>query len=671
MRREIRARTERSVSGSQLCSRCKKPIASPAKACVACGQPVTLQLKFGDYVAVELIGQGGMGQVYKAFQSRLKRTVCIKTLLPQFAADPETTGRFAREATTTAALNHPNIVSIFDVGTTPEGVAYLVMELIDGKPLRIVLRDEAPMQAPRALMLMDQILAALAEAHTHGIVHRDLKPANVLVVMQRDGTELCKLLDFGIARVLAETDERLTRTGMMVGTPGYMAPEQIVGGEVDHRADLYAAGAILYEMLCGQRVVSGSTDLERFKKVLLEDPPPPSLRTQSPVPKALDQVCLKALARKPEERFASASDFREALAQAMRAQTDAGGFHAGQIERTPIATAMNSGTSSDTHSRALIAAILAADGEWDRYRHLEPLERSIREAVITSDYKVLHTTLTTLQEELKLKGPSENLKMLVDLTRVVLEEQLAELIEWLADPTRRSRGKWLLQILGRRPMPRYLELLPTLSVEVQRYLLEVVRAIDPDASALTAQVKTLEPNALKPVLISARGWQAEQSFAVFHAALQSGDAAVRLAALESLDDATALRFGALVRQRLHDPAQPVRAEAMRWVARVEDAAAVADLDRLARRTSLSPQERKVVWRTLGELKTDKALELLALTLNTAKESDEVTELARVLLKSQAPQSVQFVHSQLAGSRGNPKRKVAIETALRERAAAAR
>ena len=184
-------------------------------------------------------------------------------------------------------------------------------------------------------------------------------------------------------------------------------------------------------------------------------------------------------------------------------------------------------------------------------------------------------------------------------------------------------------------------------------------------------MKTLEPSALKPVLISARGWQAEQSFAVFHAALQSGDAAVRLAALESLDEATALRFGALVRQRLHDPAQAVRAEAMQWVARVEDAAAVADLDRLARRTSLSPAERKVVWRTLGELKTDKALELLALTLNTAKESDVVTELARVLLKSQAPQSVQFVHSQLAGSRGNPKRKVAIETALRERATSAR
>lgn len=650
----------------QLCSRCKKPIGSNAQACAACGQPLSLQLRFGDYEATEIIGKGGMGLVYKAFQCRLKRTVCIKTLLPEFATDQETSRRFAKEATTTAALNHPNIVSIFDVGTTPEGVAYLVMELIDGKPLRLVLRDEAPMPVPRALALMDQVLAALGEAHTHGIVHRDLKPANVLVVMQRDGAELCKLLDFGIARVLSDNnDERLTRTGMTVGTPGYMAPEQITGGEIDHRADLYAAGAILYEMLCGQRVVTGSNDLERFKKVLLEDPPPPSKRTRSPVPAALDKVCLKALSRRADERFASAAEFREALVQAMRAQPDAGGFHPGQIERTPTATAMGSGTSNEAHSRALVAAVLAADGEWERYRHLEPLERSMREAITTSDFRVLRATLTTLQEELKLKGPNENLKLLVDLAREVLEDELPTLVEWLADPAQRAGGKWLLQLLGRRPMAAYLELLPTLTTEVRGYLLEVIRAVDPDASTLAAQVKTLGPNALIPVLVSARSWQGEQTLAVFSAALQSGDATVRQTALESLDEATAFRFGAMVRQRLHDPSQPVRAEAMRWVAHVEDEGAVADLARLAQRTSLTPEERRGVWRTLGAIKSPKALELLALTLNGTKESEDVTELARELVRSRAPQWVAFVHSQLSGSRANPKRRLALEAALRE------
>jgi serine/threonine protein kinase len=654
------------VNSAPLCSRCKKPNTSNAQTCEACGQPVSLQLKFGDYEATEIIGKGGMGLVYKAFQCRLKRAVCIKTLLPEFASDQETSSRFAKEATTTAALNHPNIVSIFDVGTTPEGVAYLVMELIEGKSLRLVLRDEAPVGVSRALLLMDQILAALAEAHTHGIVHRDLKPANVLVVGQRDGTELCKLLDFGIARVLSDTtDERLTRTGMTVGTPGYMAPEQITGGEIDHRADLYAAGALLYELLCGQRVVTGSNDLERFKKVLLEDPPPPSKRTRSPVPAALDKVCLKALSRRADDRYSSANEFREALVQAMRAQPDAGGFHAGQIERTPIATAMASGTSNEAHSRALVAAVLAADGEWERYRHLEPLERSMREAITTSDFRVLRATLTTLQEELKLKGPNENLKLLVDLTREVLEDELPTLVDWLSDPALRAGGKWLLQLLGRRPMAAYLELLPGLVSEVRGYLLEVIRAIDPDASALAAQVKTLGPNALMPVLVSARSWPAEQSLAVFNAALQSTDAAVRQTALESLDEASAFRFAAMVRQRLHDPSQPVRTEALRWVGRVEDEAAVPDLSRLAQRSSLTPDERRAVWRTLGAIKSPKALELLALTLNSAKESEDVTELGRLLVRSRAPQWVAFVHSQLSGSRANLKRKAALELALRE------
>jgi serine/threonine protein kinase len=637
-----------------------------AERCAQCGQPVSLQLKFGDYEAVELIGRGGMGQVYKAFQRRLNRAVCIKTLLPEFASDQETSRRFAREATTTAALNHPNIVSIFDVGTTPEGVAYLVMELIEGKPLRHVMRDEAPVAVPRAVALMDQVLAALVEAHTHGIVHRDLKPANVLVVMQRDGSELCKLLDFGIARVLAENDERLTRTGMMVGTPGFMAPEQIIAEEIDHRADLYAAGAILYELLCGERVFTGTSDLERLKKVLLEDPLPPSARTKVSIPSGLDKVCLKALSRKAGDRFASAHEFREALARAAGTElTDAGGFKPGQIDRSPIATSITSGTASDTHSRALVAAVLAAEGEWERSRHLEPLERSLREAITMSDFVVLRTTITTLQEELKLKGPNESLKLLFDLTRELLEEQLTVLLEWLGDPTRRPWAKWLLQLLGGKAIPAYLGQLPDLTTEVQRQLLEVVRAVDPNASVLAAQVKSLEPKRLKPVLVSARGWPAEQSFAVFSAALQAGDASIRLAALESLDEATAFRLGTAVRQRLHDPSQPVRAEAMRWVARVEDEAAVVDLSRLAQRTTLSRDERRAVWRTLGAIKTDKALELLAMSLNTAKEADDVAELARALVRSRTPQSVEFVRSQLSGSRGNVKRKAALESALRE------
>lgn len=621
---------------------------------------------FGDYEAVEVIGKGGMGQVYKAIQRRLNRAVCVKTLLPQFASDPETSGRFAKEALTTAALSHPNIVSIFDVGTTPAGVAYFVMELIDGKSLRLILRDETPMAPSRAVMLMDQVLAALAEAHTHGIVHRDLKPANVLVVPQRDGGELCKLLDFGIARVTTETGERLTRAGMMVGTPGYMAPEQIVGEEVDHRADLYAAGAILYELLCGERVFTAADDMERFKKVLLEVPPPPSARTKSPVPRSLDAICMKALSRKASDRFASAHEFRDALARAIQSEpTDGGGFARGQIVRTPIAAHLTPGTSSDMNSRALVAAVLVANGEWERSRVIEPLERSLREAITLGDFKVLRTTITAIQEELKISGPSENLKLLFSMTREVLHEQLPVLLEWLGDPVRRGAGKWLLQLLGRGALNTYLELLPLQPTTVQRELLEVLRAIDPDASLTAARVRTLDAPSIRPLLASARSWPAAQSNAVFNAALQAADAAVRQAALESLDETTAFRFAPLVRQRLHDPSQPVRAEAMRWIARLEDEAAVPDLTRLAQRTSLPATERRAVWRTLGVLKSDSALELLALTLNSAKEIDDVAELARALVRSRTAHGLETVRAHVSSSRANPRRRAALEAALRE------
>ena len=145
------------------------------------------------------------------------------------------------------------------MGRADDGSPYIVMEYVEGRPLRQVLRDEAPVPAARAIALVDQVLAGLAEAHANNIVHRDLKPSNVLVVALKDGSEHCKVLDFGIARVMGsdgtdEAEPHLTRTGMMLGTPGYMAPEQISTGDFDHRADLYAAGVILFELLTGQRL---------------------------------------------------------------------------------------------------------------------------------------------------------------------------------------------------------------------------------------------------------------------------------------------------------------------------------------------------------------------------------------------------------------------------------
>lgn len=393
----------------------------------------------------------------------------------------------------------------------------------------------------------------------------------------------------------------------------------------------------------------------------------PCTRTRSPVPAALDAACLKALARAAGARFSSAGEFREALAQGMRAQpsgTSPAAYSGGVIDYAPLATAMAPGSTSASNSQALVAAVLVASDAWERSRLIDPLERALREALGVGDFKVLRTTITVLQEELKAKGPGENLKLLFDMTRDLLTEHLPLLLEWLADEPRRPAGRWLLLLLGRRAVGLYLRQLPGLEPALQQHLMEVLRTIDPDGSLMVAQLRGLDPQALKPLLVAARGWTAEHSAAVFNAALQSPDAGARQAALESLDEANAFRFGVVVRQRLHDPSLPVRAEALRWVFRMEDEAAVPELARLLERSSVLPMERKAVWRTLSRLKTDAALELLSLSLNSARDLDDVAELARALVRTNSAHALAAVRAQIAGSKSEPRRKAVLEEALR-------
>src|SRR6185436_14610987 len=173
--------------------------------------------------------------VFKAMHPRLQREVCIKTLRPSLASDAGVLARFEREGLTMAQLKHPNIVNVLDVGRAPDGSSYIVMELLEGLSLKTIIGTEAPLEVPRAYRLVDQILAALGDAHSHGIIHRDLKPGNVQVSTMRDGGEVAKLLDFGIARAIDATqDLRLTAVGQLVGTPGYVAPEQLTADH-DHR----------------------------------------------------------------------------------------------------------------------------------------------------------------------------------------------------------------------------------------------------------------------------------------------------------------------------------------------------------------------------------------------------------------------------------------------------
>ncbi|PRP91740.1 Serine/threonine-protein kinase PknB [Enhygromyxa salina] len=273
----------------------------------------------------QLLGSGAMGRVYRAEQTTLHKPFAVKILSPQLTNDPDSQARFANEAHNCASLNHPNVVSVVDYGRTPEGITYLVMEFIEGRSLEQIIFDEYPLSRARIADLTLQILAALAEAHGLGILHRDLKPENILVQSLRTHGELLKVLDFGIAKLMddapnARARPGLTSQGVVCGTPEYMSPEQACGLKLDQRSDLYAVGVILYQMLTGRPPFESEVAVEILHRHIHEQPKPPSeVVGQSPDP--LEAVCLRALSKERDARFADAAEFREALVEAARSGT--------------------------------------------------------------------------------------------------------------------------------------------------------------------------------------------------------------------------------------------------------------------------------------------------------------------------------------------------------------
>ncbi|MDE3090863.1 MAG: serine/threonine protein kinase, partial [Chloroflexota bacterium] len=252
----------------------------------------------GNYQIVEEIGRGGMGTVFRGFQPSLNRPVAIKVLSPALAQDAEFFKRFKQEALATAALDHPNIIHVYDTGEDQD-VHYIAMEYIGGGNLYSRIRDQAaPMPVVEAARIAAQIATALDFAHRRGIVHRDVKPSNILL----DPEGRAVLSDLGIARALEGT--RLTHTGVMMGTPEYMSPEQAQGKPVDGRADLYSLGVVLYEMLTGRIPFQGDTPLVMLYKQIHEIPPDPN-KLNPKIPKSLASVLRKALAKDPEKRYAA------------------------------------------------------------------------------------------------------------------------------------------------------------------------------------------------------------------------------------------------------------------------------------------------------------------------------------------------------------------------------
>ncbi|HKE24313.1 MAG TPA: serine/threonine-protein kinase, partial [Bryobacteraceae bacterium] len=254
---------------------------------------LTPGVRLGPYLIESAIGAGGMGQVYRAIDTRLDRHVAIKTSADRFS------DRFAREARTIAALSHPNICQIYDVGPN-----YIVMELVDGEPL-----PKGPLPADTAVRLAIQIASALEAAHAKGIIHRDLKPANILVA-----GSVAKLLDFGLAKQNQPGDASeqtqsmtLTQAGVIMGTPAYMSPEQAEGKEVDERSDIFSFGDVLYEMLAGKQAFSGGSAAAVIGAILHREPEP---LDSAP---ALAAIVRKCLAKSPDARFQSATELRQAL----------------------------------------------------------------------------------------------------------------------------------------------------------------------------------------------------------------------------------------------------------------------------------------------------------------------------------------------------------------------
>ncbi|MBI5538234.1 MAG: serine/threonine protein kinase [Deltaproteobacteria bacterium] len=267
----------------------------------------------GKYEIVRVIGVGGMGKVYEGRHARIGRRVAIKFLLPQFASHPEIVRRFENEARAAGSLEHENIAVVYDVGQTDDGARYLVMEFLKGEDCDHLLTRDGPLPVVRALNIVLQVCRGLDAAHRADIVHRDLKPANLFLTKRADRTDLAKILDFGIAKLRTHAGEPGTATGLAMGTPHYMSPEQARGDKsIDHRTDIYALGVILYELLSGQKPHAGDSYLEVVYSILTREVTPIESLRQG-MPAGLPDVIRRAMSLEPSARYQTVADLGDAL----------------------------------------------------------------------------------------------------------------------------------------------------------------------------------------------------------------------------------------------------------------------------------------------------------------------------------------------------------------------
>ena len=389
----------------------------------------------GRYRMLAKLGEGGMGAVYRAEQISLKRTVAVKLLRPEVLGNQLLLRRFNAEAEAVAKLNHPNTVNIYDFGQDTDGALFIAMEFIEGRSLRSVIQAEAPLPPRRALAIATQVAASLTDAHTHAIVHRDLKPDNVMLQDRGRERDVARVLDFGIAKLRDDTratQMQMTQQGDMLGTPQYMAPEQIRAEAIDGRTDIYALGCLLYEMVTGRLPHEAATVLALLSKHLIEHPVPPSQRRPDlGLPAALDHLILAAMAKDPRSRPPTMDAYSEQIAALLHAlppdprgaSRPAGGPALGSLPTVVT------GISSATPPRAANTPPGAASGGASRY-----MPGAANEAYLPPSPPVAAQPPGAAPRSGPSAPPSRKLVMLVVAGMVVLGGGIAALV--IADHAR-------------------------------------------------------------------------------------------------------------------------------------------------------------------------------------------------------------------------------------------
>ncbi len=310
----------------RICPACS--LATEHKICPHDGTPTYIKvvdapglrpgLVIGDrYRIVSRVGQGGFGAVYRAVHVATHNDIAVKVLRREMATDTSQVQRFHAEAKASCLLQGAHTVRVYDFGQIDDGSLYMAMEFLRGRPLGTVLRVTPALPPARVVHILGQVLTSLAEAHAHGIVHRDLKPGNIFIVDMFGETDYVKVIDFGVAKFTGELEKSLTRTGLAIGTPRYMSPEQARGHKVDGRSDIYSVGIMAYRMLAGKLPFDAENSAETILMQIGKAPPPLAEVASQPLPQALIEAVEKALAKRPEDRFQTADEMRRALEESL------------------------------------------------------------------------------------------------------------------------------------------------------------------------------------------------------------------------------------------------------------------------------------------------------------------------------------------------------------------